>query len=62
MLPLTVLQEYRAQFFHLGLIQKCSTRKSSTMKNRRFCVLRHNPHKPQILKNAINIDTSRYSN
>ena len=30
--------------------------RSNTLKNRWFCVLRHNPHGPEILKNAIIID------
>ena len=36
--------------------------KSSTLKNRWFCVLCHNPHSPKLLENAIIIDKCRYSN
>ena len=36
--------------------------KSVTMKNRWYCVLRHNPFSPKNQKNSIVIDLSQYSN
>ena len=56
-------QEYKAQFIRLGLKKNHYTcKKSSSWKSWWFCVLRHNPHSPKILKNAINFDKSHYSN
>ena len=53
----------KTQFCLLGLNQnRPICKKSTTLKNRSFCVLRHNSHSPKILENAIIIDMSHYSN
>ena len=62
MLQLTFRQEHMAHFSHLGLNKNCSTCKRVLVwKSWWSCVVRHNPHHPKILKNAIVFDITLYS-